>query len=72
MRKLRQTIEAKDTEIVLIQDNSDKKKQFYEEEVGRLNERCSTLKKEVDEKDERRNRELAVKNQEIEALKAAL
>lgn len=72
MRKLRQTIEAKDTEIVLIQDNSDKKKQFYEEEVGRLNERCSTLKKEVDEKDERRNRELAVKNQEIEALKTAL
>lgn len=30
MRKLRQTIEAKDTQIAQIQDNSDKKQQYFE------------------------------------------
>ena len=72
MRKLRQTIEAKDTEIALTQDNSDKKRQFYEEEVGRLSEKNGSLKKEIDEKDDRPNMEIALTNEQIEVLKAAL
>ena len=63
MRKLRQTIEAKDTEIALTQDNSDKKRQFYEEEVGRLSEKNGSLKKEIDEKDDRPNMEIALTNE---------
>lgn len=62
MRKLRQTIEAKDTEISLIQDNSDKKKQFYEDEVARLGEKNVALKKEMEDKEDRKNKDIAAKN----------
>lgn len=62
MRKLRQAIEAKDNEIALIQDNSNKKQEFYEGEQQRLTEKMASAKKESDERDERKAKELAHKD----------
>ena len=72
MRKLRQTIDAKDEQLRLVEDNAAKKEEYYRTFSEGEGEKVANLKRELDEREKRRGKELAGRDEEIGRLRRAV
>lgn len=72
MRKLRQTIDAKDEQLRLVEDNAAKKEEYYRTFSEGEGEKVANLKRELDEREKRKGKELAGRDEEIGRLRRAV
>lgn len=72
MRKLRQTIDAKDEQLRLVEDNSAKKEEYHKNLAESEGEKVGNLKRELDEREKRKGKELAARDEEIARLKRSI
>lgn len=71
MRKLRQTIEAKDEQLKLVEENASSKEEYYKNLWESEGDKVLNLKRELEERQKRKTKELLARDEEIGRLKKA-